>query len=226
MYMRILLVEDEIKLAKAIKAGLEQQSYAVDIVHDADSGLAYAETEDYDLIILDRRLPEGKDGLDICKKLREANSSTPIIMLTARGDVDDRIDGLKSGADDYLVKPFSMPELYARLQVLLRRPPELLASKTKLGDLEIDLTHQQIVRGKDRIKLSKKEYALLEYLLRNRGQTVSKDKLIQHVWDFDADILPNTVEAFMRNLRKKLDNPNKPSIITTVRGFGYMIEDS
>ncbi len=224
--MRILLVDDEIKLAKAIRSGLEQQGYAIDMLHNADDGLAYAETEDYDGIILDRRLPEGKDGLDICKQLRITGDQTPIIMLTARGDIDDRIEGLQTGADDYLVKPFSMSELYARLQAVLRRPQNLLPNQISVNDVTVDIVKHYVERNGKRIALSKKEYAVFEYLLRNRGQTVTKDQIITHAWDFDANILPNTVEVFVRSLRKKLDKPNHPSIINTVRGFGYVIEET
>lgn len=220
--MRILLVEDEIKLGAAIKRGLEQDGYAVDLVHNADDGLAYAETEDYDLVVLDRMLPDGKDGLDICRILRKQGNKTPILMLTARDAVTDRVEGLSDGADDYLIKPFSFDELIARLHALSRRPKEFLATILQIGDISVDLGKKSVQKGDRDVQLSRKEYALLEYLAQNSGQTLSKDQIINHVWDFDADILPNTVEVFVRGLRKKLG----PDTIQTVRGFGYRLKES
>lgn len=222
--MKILLVEDEIKLGKAVKAGLEQDGYAVDLLHTAEEGLAYGETENYDVIILDRMLPGGKDGLDICKELRKASNTTPTLLLTARGELEDRVEGLDNGADDYLVKPFAFEELLARVRALVRRPVHAVGLSITHGDLSID-TATKLVTVKDRpVKLSKKEYALLEYLAHHPDQVTSKEQLIEHVWSFDSDILPNTVEVFIRSLRKKLDTPNAPSLIETTRGFGYRLK--
>lgn len=218
--MRILVVEDEVKLGGAIKRGLEQEGYAVDLIHDAENGQSYAETEDYDVIILDRMLPDGKDGLDICRELRKNGDKTPVLMLTARDAVRDRVQGLTDGADDYLIKPFSFEELLARLQALHRRPQELIATVLQFGNLSVDISTKSIFVDKTQITLSKKEYALLEYLAHHPGQIMSKEQIIKHVWDFDADILPNTVEVFIRNLRKKLG----ADIIETVRGFGYKLK--
>lgn len=224
--MKILLVEDEVKLGRAIKAGLEQDGYAVDLQHDYDTGLAYAETENYDVIILDRMLPGKKDGLDICREIRQAGVSTPVLMLTARGEVEDKVGGLDSGADDYLVKPFEFDELLARVRALVRRPAAAVELVIKVGDLEIDTAAKQVTMAGRHIRLSKKEYALLEYLAHHQTQVWSKDQLIEHVWDFDSDILPNTVEVFVRGIRKKLDQPGQDSIIETVRGFGYRLRSA
>ncbi len=218
--MRVLVVEDEVKLGEAVKRGLEQEGYAVDLVHDGDAGLAYAETEEYDSIILDRMLPDGKDGLDICRQLRQSSSKTPVIMLTARDAITDRVAGLEDGADDYLIKPFAFDELLARLRALHRRPANLTPATLHAGTVTINTAQKSASRAGQPITLSKKEYALLEYLAHHAGQVLSKDQLIAHVWDFDADILPNTVEVFIRGLRKKLG----ADCIETVRGFGYKLK--
>ncbi len=221
--MKLLVVEDEAKLGRAIKAGLEQDGYAVDLQADYDGGLAYAETEHYDLIILDRMLPGGHDGLEICKALRDAGNTTPVLMLTARGELDDRVTGLDTGADDYLVKPFAFEELLARVRALSRRPAAAVDLTITVGDLEINTATKQVRIGGNQVRMSKKEYALLEYLAHHPDQVWSKDQLIEHVWDFDSDILPNTVEVFIRSIRKKLDSAEAPSVIETVRGFGYRL---
>jgi two-component system, OmpR family, response regulator len=219
--MRVLVVEDEVKLGVAIKRGLEQEGYAIDLVHDADDGLAYAETEDYDLIVLDRMLPDGRDGLEICRQLRTEGNSTPVLMLTARDAIADRVEGLDTGADDYLVKPFAFDELIARLSALKRRPKAVLGTTLVFGNTTLNTTDKTITHKGKPIQLSRKEYALLEYLAQNKGRTLSKEQLIHHVWDFDADILPNTVEVFIRSLRKKLGQDS----IQTIRGFGYRLGD-
>ncbi len=217
--MRILLVEDEAKLANAVKKGLEQEGFAVDLALDAENGMAFAETEEYDVLVLDRMLPGGQDGLDICKKLRQNGNNTPTLMLTARDTVPDKVQGLSDGADDYLAKPFSFDELVARIHALTRRPKEVIATKLQFQNLSVDFSTKKIRKGKQEIPLSKKEFAILEYLAHKPGQIVSKDELIRHVWDFDADVLPNTVEVFIRYIRKKLGN----QAIETVRGFGYKL---
>lgn len=221
--MKILLVEDEAKLGRAIKRGLEQDGYAVDLLANAEDGLVYAETEQYDVIILDRMLPGGADGLDICKALRKKGNTTPTLMLTARGEIEDRVTGLDSGADDYLVKPFDFEELLARVRALSRRPVEAVSLEVVAGPIRIDTALKRVsVRGKE-VRLSKKEYALLEYLAHHPKQISSKDHLIEHVWNFEADVLPNTVEVFIRGIRTKIDDPKKDSLIETVRGFGYRL---
>ncbi|QQS18615.1 response regulator transcription factor [Candidatus Saccharibacteria bacterium] len=222
--MRLLLVEDEPKIARAIKMGLEQERSTVEVYHDGPSGLAAALGDDYDAIILDRMLPGGMDGLEICEKIRENSVKTPVLMLTAKGQVRDRVNGLNAGADDYLVKPFSFEELLARLRALTRRPHEVKSTMLTAGDLSLDPVTYDVRRAGKPIALSQTEYSLLEYLLRNKDRVLSKDNIINHVWDFDADILPNTVEAYIGYLRNKIDKPYpKRPRIHTVRGFGYKL---
>ena len=218
--MKLLIVEDEPKLGQAIKRGLEFDGYAVELVTTAEEGLSYAQNDDYDLIILDRMLPGGKDGLDICKQLRSDNWQGAILMLTAKTETNDKVDGLKSGADDYLAKPFAFDELSARIQALLRRPSSLIGPKLKVGDIEIDMGNKVVYKAKKELRFTKREYALIEYLAHNKNRTLSKEQIVNHVWSFDSDILPNTVEVFIRAIRKKL-NDTDGQIIETVRGFGY-----
>lgn len=222
--MRILVVEDEHKIAGAIKRGLEQESYAVDAVFDGDEGLANALTDEYDVIILDRMLPGLLDGSDICKEVRAAGIRTPILMLTAKDKISDRVEGLNSGADDYLVKPFAFEELLARIRALLRRPQDHVGNILELSDLTLDTESYEVRRAGKNIALSQREYALLEYLMRNQNRILSKSNIIGHVWDYDADILPNTLEVYIGYLRTKIDKPFKgPELIQTVRGFGYKL---
>lgn len=224
--MRILVIEDEQKIALAIKKGLEQESFAVDTIHNGRRGLNYALDEAYDLIILDRMLPDITDGAEICQQIREQGIHTPILMLTAKDLIGDRVHGLNAGADDYLVKPFAFEELVARVRALLRRPHETQGTILTLSDLHIDTTNMRVTRNNHPIALSAKEYALLEYLVRNAGRTCTKDQIITHVWDDDADILPNTVEVYIGYLRNKIDKPfSENPLIHTVRGFGYCIGD-
>lgn len=223
--MRILVVEDEHKIAGAIKKGLEQEKYAVDVEYDADTGYGAALNEPYDLMIIDRMLPGSMEGMEIAKRLREKSIHTPILLLTAKDQVRDRVAGLNAGADDYLIKPFSFEELLARVRALLRRPAETKSNILKVGDLSLDTTNYELKRGGKPIILSSKEFALLEYLMRNAGQVLSKDNIIAHVWNFDADILPNTVEVYIGYLRSKIDKPFKAKpLLHTLRGFGYKIE--
>ena len=222
--MRILVVEDEYKIANAIKRGLEQESYAVDVAYNADEGLSSALTDEYDLILLDRMLPGLIEGLDICKEVRANNIHTPILMLTAKDQINDRVAGLNAGADDYLVKPFAFEELLARVRALLRRPQDNLGTVLKIDSLSLDTVGYEVKRQGKPIALSSREFALLEYMLRNQNRVLSKDNLISHIWDYDADILPNTVEVYMGYLRNKIDRPFKgPHLIQTVRGFGYKL---
>ena len=222
--MRILLIEDEPKIAQAVKRGLEQESYAVDIVDNGPDGQARALVGQYDLLILDRMLPGQIDGLAICRGMRQAGLPQPVLILTAKDKTTDRVEGLDTGADDYLVKPFSFEELLARVRALLRRPKQTLGTVLKVGDLELVRNSFKVSRAGRTIDLSHKEFALLEYLMRNAGQIVTKDQIIRHVWDFDSDILPNTVEAFIGSLREKIDRPWPDApLIKTVRGFGYKL---
>lgn len=221
--MKILVIEDEHKIANAVRDGLQQESYAVDVVYDGEAGLNSATYDEYDLIVLDVMLP-GIDGMEICRKLRAGGNHTPILMLTAKDRTRDITAGLDSGADDYLVKPFSFEELLARVRALLRRPHETLGETLRAGDLTLNTVTKQVKRGDTEIQLSSKEYALLEYLLRNQNKVLSKNNIMGHVWDFDADILPNTVEVFIAYLRAKVDRPfSGRQLIQTVRGFGYKI---
>lgn len=225
--MRILVVEDEHKIANSIKKGLEQESFAVDVAYDGETGYDLASSEDYDVIILDLMLPK-MDGLTICKTLRTQNIHTPILILTAKDRVGDKVEGLNSGADDYLPKPFAFSELLARIKALSRRPIKTLNTILKVGDLSLDTVKFNIKRRRKSITLSKTEYSLLEYMMRNKGKILTKDQIINNVWDYDADILPNTVEVYIGYLRRKIDKPfpkNKP-LIETVRGFGYVIREN
>lgn len=223
--MRILIIEDDYKIANSIKKGLEQESYAVDVEYDGKNGLGAVLTLEYDLIILDRMLPE-IDGVKICQLLREKGSKLPVLILTAKDKIADRVEGLNAGADDYLVKPFSFEELLARVRALLRRPAGMIDNILKVDDLILDAVNFETKRGNKKINLTKKEFSLLEYMMRNRGKILTKDNIITHVWDFDADILPNTIEVYVGSLRNKIDNnfQEKPPLIKTIRGFGYKIE--
>lgn len=224
--MRILVVEDEHKIANAIKRGLEQETFAVDVCYDADSGRDSALTGEYDVVILDRMLPGEIEGLDICRVMREEDIHTPVLMLTAKDKIGDRVTGLNAGADDYLVKPFAFEELLARVRALLRRPKDTQSTVLTFADLSLDPTTFEVRRANKPIELSSKEFALLEYLMRNPGRILTKDVIIAHVWDYDADVLPNTVEVYMGYLRNKIDKPFRgPSLIQTVRGFGYKLEE-
>jgi DNA-binding response OmpR family regulator len=222
--MRILIIEDEHKIAGALRRGLEQESFAVDVAYEADDGLASALTGEHDLIILDRMLPGLLEGVEICREIRANGLHTPILMLTAKDTVSDRVAGLDAGADDYLVKPFAFEELLARVRALLRRPQDQLGTVLSLADLELDTVTYRVTRAGRVIKLSQREYALLEYLLRHHDRVLSKDTIIQHLWNYDADVLPNTVEVYIGYLRGKVDKPFAgPALIHTVRGFGYKL---
>lgn len=222
--MRILIVEDQYKIAAALKRGLEQESFAVDLSHDADNGLAQALSGEHDLIILDRMLPGSLEGLDICREVRRHKLHMPILLLTAKDQIGDRVAGLDAGADDYLVKPFAFEELLARIRALLRRPAENTGTVLQAGDLTLNTVTYEVRRAGRLIQLSSREFALLQYLLRNQNRVLSKDTIIGHVWDFDADILPNTVEVYMGYLRNKIDKPfTGPALLHTVRGFGYKL---
>lgn len=223
--MRILIVEDEYKIANSIKRGLEQETYSVDVSYDGSEGYDLASSEDYDVIVLDLMLP-GMDGVEICIKLRAEKNHTPILMLTAKGALHDKISGLNAGADDYLVKPFAFEELLARIRALSRRPQKGGSPKLIVSDLILDTVNFEVIRSGQKIDLSKKEFSLLEYLMRTPGRIINKDQIIAHVWDYDSDVLPNTVEVYIGYLRKKIDLkfPKLKPLIYTIRGFGYKIE--
>lgn len=222
--MRILVVEDEIKLANAIKRTLELQKYTVDTVYDGTEGLDLASTESYDLIILDVMLP-GMDGNEICNALRREKIDTPILMLTAKGQISDKTTGLDAGADDYMVKPFSFEELFSRIRALVRRANKNNESILQVSDLTLDPASLKVKRNNTAIELSTKEFSILEYLMRNKHKVLSKDQIVNHVWHYDADILPTTVEVHIKNLRDKIDKPFTLKLIHTARGFGYEIRE-
>ena len=224
--MKILVVDDEVRIARAIKQGLEQEGYAVDMVHDGEDGYNTARADEYDAIILDVMMPQ-MNGFEVARKLRAAGDKTPILMLTAKDQSRDIVEGLDSGADDYLAKPFSFDVLTARLRALLRRPQDAITNILSAGDVTIDLLQRRVTRMGQDVTLSSKEFAILEYLMRNKNRILSKNNIMTHVWNFDADILPNNVEVFINYLRGKIDKPfpkSKP-LIQTVRGFGYVIKD-
>jgi len=219
--MKILVVEDEHLIAQSLKKGLEQEKYTVDLAYTGTDGYDLASTEDYDLILLDLMLP-GMDGITICQKLRQSNNHTPILMLTAKGQTEDKITGLNCGADDYLGKPFSFEELLARIRALIRRPKEISTPILTVGKLSLDAVKFQVMLDNKEIKLSSREFTLLEYLMRNARVTLSKEKIISHLWNYDSDVLPNTVEVYIRNLRQKIG----PDFIETLRGFGYKLKST
>ena len=224
--MKLLVVDDEVRIASAIKQGLEQEGYAVDVAHDGEEGLNAALADEYDLILLDVMMPI-LDGFEVVRRLREAKKSTPVLMLTAKDQTRDIVTGLDYGADDYLPKPFSFDELAARVRALLRRPEYVLSTQLTVADVVLDTAAHRVTRDGKEVALSGKEFSILEYLLRNKNQIMSKNAIMSHVWDFDADILPNNVEVFINYVRAKLEKPfpaGRP-IIQTVRGFGYVIKD-
>ena len=222
--LSVLIIEDEHKIAGALKKALEQENYAVDVSYDGDDGYAMVTTEPYDIAIIDRMIPGEYDGIGVVKAMREAKIHIPVLLLTAMGNVRDRAKGLDSGADDYLVKPFAIEELLARVRALLRRPVEQQATVLTVGDLTLDTVKYSVKRAGNEINLTSKEFALLEYLMRNPERPISKEVIISHVWDYDADILPNTVEVYIKYLRMKIDAPYKSDLIHTIRGFGYKLE--
>ena len=222
--MRILVVDDEKKIALGIKKALESQKYAVDVCHDGIEALNMAEAIEYDLIILDRMLP-GIDGVSIIKNLRSQNIYTPILLLTALGTVKDKTDGLDAGADDYLPKPFALDELLARVRAILRRPKVKAEIILTVSDLSLNLNTHSVKRSNKDIILTNKEFSLLEFLMRNKNQPISKEQIITHVWNWDSDILPNNIEVYISYLRDKVDKPFSKKLIKTVRGVGYKISD-
>jgi two-component system copper resistance phosphate regulon response regulator CusR len=220
--MRILLVEDEPDAAALLAQGLREHAYAVDIAVDAEAALEQAVINDYDLIVLDVLLP-GMSGLDLCCALRAERLATPILMLTARGEPDERVEGLDAGADDYLPKPYHLPELLARVRALLRRGPSLAASVLTVADLRIDTRGRSAQRGSRQISLTSKEYAFLEYLARRHGEVVGRADIAEHVWDDSFDPLSNLIEVYIQRLRRKIDDGEAVPLIHTRRGAGYVL---
>jgi DNA-binding response OmpR family regulator len=222
--MRILLVEDEIKLANAVKRALGLQKYAVDVAYNGEVGLDLAIGEKFDLIILDLMLPK-VDGIEICKQIRQEKISTPILILTAKGQISDKVTGLDVGADDYMVKPFSFEELFARIRALVRRSSNAESNELKINDLTLNPVTFKVKREGKTIELSTKEFSILEFLMRHRNTVVTREQILQSVWSYDSDVLPTTVEVHIKHLRDKVDAPFKEQLIKTVHGFGYEIRD-
>jgi heavy metal response regulator len=222
--MRILVVEDEVKVAEFIRVGLTQEHYAVDIALDGVKGLNLAESIDYDLVILDLALP-GMPGLELLRRLRSKKAGLPVLILTARGDVNDKVMGLDSGANDYLVKPFAFAELSARIRALFRRDAAQTSSTLQYSDLELDTAAHVVKRGGQEIDLKPKEFALLEYLLRNAGRSVTRTMILEHVWDIHFDSVSNVVDVHINSLRNKLDKDFQSQLIHTIRGVGYVLKE-
>lgn len=222
--MRVLVVEDEERIAAFIEAGLTEAGYAVDVAHAGDEALDWTSVVEYDLIVLDVMLP-GRDGFEVASILRKRRVSTPILMLTARDAIDDRIRGLDSGADDYLIKPFAFGELLARLRALSRREPVVTSSVLQVADLTLDTTTRQATRQGVPIDLTTKEFSLLAYLMRHPNQVMTRTMIAKHVWNYDFDAVTNVIDVHIRYLRRKIDEPFDTKLIQTVRGAGYRITD-
>lgn len=220
--MRILVVEDEKRIADFLSRGLESAGYSVDIAPDGQTALDLVHVTDYDLITLDMMLPD-MDGLKVLEKIRNRKTNPPVLILSARGAVEDRVKGLELGADDYLTKPFAFVELLARVRVLLRRG-QPTPEKLVVGELSLDCIRRKVVRAGDNIDLAPKEFSILEYLMRNKGRPLSRTMIVEHVWDMDYDGLTNIVDVYIRHLRSKVDDRYPTKLIHTVRGVGYMLE--
>jgi DNA-binding response OmpR family regulator len=218
--MRVLLVEDEMSIARFIEKGLKENGYAVDVAVDGEEGLAYAQAAEYDMLILDINLPK-MDGLTLLRECRHRHIKTPTLMLTARDTVDDRVDGLDAGADDYLVKPFAFPELLARIRALFRRPPLQMGTVLHIGDLAMDTAYRLVTRNNQSIELSPREYAVLEYMMRHPNQVLTRTQIGEHIWNFDFYNESNVVDVYIGYLRRKIDAENNLPLIHTVRGVGY-----
>jgi len=221
--MRILVIEDEKKITDFIKRGLKEEGYAADVAYDGEQGFFLAKTNTYDLILLDLMLPK-MDGLSVCKKLRAEGVSTPIIMVTAKDTVKDKVVGLDSGADDYLTKPFAFEELLARMRAVLRKKDTKSVNKLQVDDLVLDLLTHKVTRAGKEITLTSKEYSLLEYLMRNAGSVVTRTMISEHVWDIDFDTFTNVIDVYIKYLRDKIDSDSKKKLIQTIRGRGYTLK--
>lgn len=220
--MKILVVEDEQRVAQFIQKGLKEEGHAVDLAFDGEEGEYLGEINDYDLIILDVMLPK-KSGFDVCRELRERGVGTPVLMLTARDAVEDKVRGLDAGADDYLTKPFAFEELLARVRALLRRASDNKSPILKVADLELDPMSRRVTRAGKPIRLTTKEYALLEFMMRNEGQVLSRTRIGEHVWDMNFDPESNVIDVYVSHLRNKVDKGFEPPLIHTLRGQGYML---
>jgi heavy metal response regulator len=221
--MRILVIEDEKKIASFIKRGLKEEGHMVDVAYDGEEGYRLSGENDYDLILLDIMLPK-RDGISLCRQLRDDGVTTPVLMLTAKDSVQDKVTGLDSGADDYLTKPFAFEELLARSRALMRKRSPI-TTKLQIGDLVLDLISHRVTRTGKEIVLTMKEYALLEYLMRNAGSVVTRTMITEHVWDIDFDTSTNVIDVYINYLRNKIDSGQEKKLIHTVRGRGYLLKD-
>jgi DNA-binding response OmpR family regulator len=221
--MRILVLEDDHKMAGVLRRGLQEQGYAVDIAYEGDVGLSLAESEPYDLVVLDVMLPE-MDGFTVCRRLRARHRNMPVLMLTARDTVDDRVAGLDSGADDYLVKPFAFRELLARVRALLRRDDLSKDPVLRAADLEVNTLTHEVRRSGRSVDLTSKEYAVLEYFVRHPNQVLTRTQIAEHVWDYDFVAMSNVVDVYVRYLRRKLSDESEPRLLRTIRGTGYQLK--
>jgi len=221
--MRLLLVEDEKKVSSFIKKGLEEEGYAVDSASDGETGLMMGLDGVHDLIILDINLP-GKDGLDVLQELRKKKVTTPVLLLTVRAAIEDKVIGLDTGADDYLTKPFAFQELLARVRALLRRQTDAEAPLLKVADLILDPARRLVYRGQEKIELSTKEFALLDYFMRNPDRVLTRTMIADHVWDYDFDPMTNVIDVYVNYLRNKIETGHEPKLIHTVRGVGYVMK--
>src|SRR6266540_1835747 len=222
--MRILMVEDEEKVSRFVSRGLISERFAVDVVRDGKSGVEFAQTYQYDLIILDLMLP-GLTGGEVLNRIRKSKSQVPILILTARDSLGDKVEHFEAGADDYLTKPFAFAELLVRVKALLRRGPVTRASVLRIGDLELDRLSQQVKRAGKRVELTAKEYGVLEYLMANAGRVISRTMILEHVWDQSFDGATNIVDVYVRHLRSKVDDVHGQKLIRTIRGLGYIISE-
>lgn len=222
--MRILVVEDDKRIANFLKTGLKEHGFAVDLAYDFQEGKYLALEESYDLLILDLTLPKG-NGLDICRALRKAGSETPVLILTAKTQVEDRIVGLNAGADDYLGKPFAFSELLARVQALIRRSHKNASPTLTIGDLELNPLSHEVKRNGEKIDLSPKEFAVLEFLMRHKNQVVTRTMILEHVWDYNFESFSNIVDVYVTHLRKKINNDHSQNIIHSIHGVGFKIND-
>jgi len=222
--MRVLLVEDDHRIASFIAKGLRENAYAVDVADDGDEATYMASINPYDIFVLDVNLPN-KNGFEVCAEIRQEGNAKPILMLTARDTIDDRVSGLDIGADDYLVKPFEFRELLARLRALLRRSNEIRSPKISIADLDVDTVSQTVNRAGQNIDLTAKEYALIEFLARNKGRVIGREEISEHVWNESFDPFSNLIEVYIKRLRKKLDDGHPVQLIHTRRGAGYILND-
>ena len=220
--MRVLVVEDEQKINRTICQALREESYAVDAAYDGEEGEQLADLNDYDLIILDIMLPK-KDGLEVCTEIRHRGNPTPILLLTAKDSYEDRVQGLDSGADDYLVKPFHMGELMARVRALLRREAVVKSTRLQVADLALDTSSHRVTRGDTPIELTSKEYAMLEYFMRHPDQVLTRTMINEHVWDDEFDSFSNIIDVYIRRLRRKIDDNSAVKLLHTIRGSGYLL---